>query len=133
MPAIRCWRCKPAGAVRGALLTVAPQNAVRYKTAPPPVLKRFENRRVESWAETARVPRATACWLNWRTQRWQEQNIPALAQAVDDLFVAVSLGIAEPPLRAPAAGSSTPPAPVSLHAVRSRYPRLRSRRRRRQR
>ncbi|VEA40950.1 type VI secretion-associated protein, family [Salmonella enterica subsp. enterica] len=64
----------------------APQNAAHKQRFAAQVLKRFETG-VESFAETARTAQRDSLLaeLAKLAQRWQEQNIPALAQAVDDL------------------------------------------------
>ncbi|EIP5113679.1 type VI secretion system ImpA family N-terminal domain-containing protein, partial [Salmonella enterica] len=64
----------------------APQNAAHKQRFATQVLKRFETG-VESFAETARTAQRDSLLaeLAKLAQRWQEQNIPALAQAVDDL------------------------------------------------
>lgn len=92
----------------------APQNAAHKQRFATQVLKRFETG-VESFAETARTAQRDSLLaeLAKLAQRWQEQNIPALAQAVDDLssqYRRAFRGAAPVP---PAAGPSTHPAPVS--------------------
>ncbi|EAA3663041.1 type VI secretion system protein TssA [Salmonella enterica subsp. enterica serovar Stanleyville] len=92
----------------------APQNAAHKQRFATQVLKRFETG-VESFAETARTAQRDSLLaeLAKLAQRWQEQNIPALAQAVDDLssqYRRAFRGVAPVP---PAAGPSTHPAPVS--------------------
>lgn len=92
----------------------APQNAAHKQRFATQVLKRFETG-VESFAETARTAQRDSLLaeLAKLAQRWQEQNIPALTQAVDDLssqYRRAFRGAAPVP---PAAGPSTHPAPVS--------------------
>lgn len=64
----------------------APQNAAHKQRFAAQVLKRFESG-AESFAESADITQRDSLLaeLAKLAQRWQEQNIPALAQAVDDL------------------------------------------------
>lgn len=92
----------------------APQNAAHKQRFAAQVLKRFESG-TESFAESADITQRDSLLaeLAKLAQRWQEQNIPALAQAVDDLssqYRRAFRGAAPVP---PAAGPSTQPTSVS--------------------
>ncbi|TKV14041.1 type VI secretion system protein TssA [Citrobacter sp. wls615] len=93
----------------------APQNAAHKQRFAAQVLKRFESG-TESFAESADITQRDSLLaeLAKLAQRWQEQNIPALAQAVDDLSSQYRRAFrgAEPSLSAPSPSPSigSPPA-----------------------
>ncbi|EDH6206598.1 type VI secretion system protein TssA [Salmonella enterica subsp. enterica serovar Bukavu] len=99
----------------------APQNAAHKQRFATQVLKRFETG-VESFAETARTAQRDSLLaeLAKLAQRWQEQNIPALAQAVDDLssqyrraFRGAEPATSSPPSAGSPPATVTPTTPVS--------------------
>ena len=97
----------------------APQNAAHKQRFAAQVLKRFESG-AESFAESANITQRDSLLaeLAKLAQRWQEQNIPALAQAVDDLSSQYRRAFrgAEPALSAPSPtpSVSAPPAAATL-------------------
>lgn len=97
----------------------APQNAAHKQRFATQVLKRFESG-AESFAESADITQRDSLLaeLAKLAQRWQEQNIPALAQAVDDLSSQYRRAFrgAEPALSSPSPSPSVsaPPAAATL-------------------
>ncbi|QLR76045.1 type VI secretion system protein TssA [Citrobacter freundii] len=97
----------------------APQNAAHKQRFATQVLKRFESG-AESFAESADITQRDSLLaeLAKLAQRWQEQNIPALAQAVDDLSSQYRRAFrgAEPALSSPSPlpSVSAPPAAATL-------------------
>lgn len=97
----------------------APQNAAHKQRFAAQVLKRFESG-AESFAESADITQRDSLLaeLAKLAQRWQEQNIPALAQAVDDLssqyrraFRGAKLALSAP---SPTPSVGAPPAAATL-------------------
>lgn len=102
----------------------APQNAVNKQRFAAQVIKRFEAG-VESFADNADTTQRDSLLaeLAKLAQRWQEHNIPVLAQAVDDLSSqyrrafhrAAPVQSAPPSIDSPAL-TVPPPAPASVTA-----------------
>lgn len=109
----------------------APQNTIHKQRLAAQVIKRFEAG-VESFADSADTTQRDnlLAALAKQAQLWQERNVPALAQTVDDLssqyrrafreaapVQPVQLSAGSPPLTAPALSPATTSAIAAVPAV----------------
>lgn len=110
---------------------IAPQNAIHKQRLAAQVIRRFETG-VESFADNADTTRRDSLLaeLAKQAQLWQEHNVPAMAQAVDDLssqyrrafheaapVQPVPPSAGSPPLAAPDTSPATASAIAALPAV----------------